>query len=269
MKSDTGKPQWWLLRGMFAALDYLTFVREYGVKKYKDPDNWQNVEDGERRYVDAAFRHLAKHANGERVDPESGLLHLGHAFCSVGFALAFALRGMKEEPRSLYDYSKHVFDVCKGLTHCTFTKADCIRAVKKRWPLFNDEMIEKHVDEFLDAYMAKPIVPVEDIEPRWGRPISEATLGNTEMSAEELLKAEEVRKYVKCSNPWVGCTCIVCRYDRAQRSQGPVTDSPADDLKPFQDFVAARRVAAGKHSASCDCWACELKRCKAPRRTVP
>jgi hypothetical protein len=100
MKSDTGKPQWWLLRGMIPAIDYVMLVREYGVKKYKDPDNWLTVTDGHRRYVDAACRHLSRVVDGESIDPESGLLHLGHAACSALFALAFALRGMTStEPR--------------------------------------------------------------------------------------------------------------------------------------------------------------------------
>lgn len=87
-KNDTGKPKWHLLRGMFGALDCVIRVREYGVHKYGDPDNWLLVEDGERRYVNAAMRHLARVIEGEHADPESGLPHLAHAACSVLFALA-------------------------------------------------------------------------------------------------------------------------------------------------------------------------------------
>lgn len=94
MKSDTGKPQWHLLRGMLGALDDVLRVRAYGVEKYGDPDNWLTVTDGHRRYVDAACRHLSRVLDGEHIDPESGLPHLAHAACSVLFALAMGLKGV-------------------------------------------------------------------------------------------------------------------------------------------------------------------------------
>ena len=47
-------------------------IREYGVKKYGDPENWRKVEP--QRYRDAAFRHfLAYIKDPAGVDPESGL----------------------------------------------------------------------------------------------------------------------------------------------------------------------------------------------------
>lgn len=33
----------------------IAIIRQYGLKKYKDPDNWKRVEI--ERYRDAAFRH--------------------------------------------------------------------------------------------------------------------------------------------------------------------------------------------------------------------
>lgn len=59
-------------------------VREYGVEKYGDPDNWKDVETS--RYVDACYRHWLKFIDDpEGKDEESGLPHLWHVACNVAF----------------------------------------------------------------------------------------------------------------------------------------------------------------------------------------
>jgi len=59
-------------------------VREYGVKKYKDPDNWKNVEL--ERYINAFYRHwLAFIDDPESIDEESGIKHYKHAACNMAF----------------------------------------------------------------------------------------------------------------------------------------------------------------------------------------
>lgn len=59
-------------------------VREYGVKKYTDPENWRRVEV--ERYQDAAFRHLLAYLDDPQgVDTESGLPHLWHLATNVDF----------------------------------------------------------------------------------------------------------------------------------------------------------------------------------------
>ena len=52
-------------------------VRVYhaGAKKY-GPNRWQNLEDGFQRYKAAALRHLMEYEKGERVDADTGCLHL-------------------------------------------------------------------------------------------------------------------------------------------------------------------------------------------------
>lgn len=52
-------------------------VRVYhaGAKKY-GPNRWQNLEDGFERYRAAAARHLMEYLKGERVDADTGCLHL-------------------------------------------------------------------------------------------------------------------------------------------------------------------------------------------------
>ena len=59
-------------------------VREYGVEKYHDPENWKRVEKG--RYKDAAYRHFLNYLDDPTgVDEESGLPHLWHLACNIAF----------------------------------------------------------------------------------------------------------------------------------------------------------------------------------------
>ena len=59
-------------------------VREYGVKKYGDPDNWKRVE--RQRYVDAMYRHMLAFVDDPTgLDEESGLPHLWHIECNAAF----------------------------------------------------------------------------------------------------------------------------------------------------------------------------------------
>lgn len=59
-------------------------VREYGVAKYKDPENWKKVEIS--RYIDAAYRHfLAFIADQHSLDEESNLPHLYHLAANIAF----------------------------------------------------------------------------------------------------------------------------------------------------------------------------------------
>lgn len=59
-------------------------VREYGCKKYGDPDNWKRVEI--ERYRDAAYRHFMAYLDDPYgVDEESGLPHLSHLACNISF----------------------------------------------------------------------------------------------------------------------------------------------------------------------------------------
>ena len=81
VKYDNGKLQWNLLP--FEALEDTVRVLEFGAKKYA-PDNWKKVPDAERRYYDAAVRHLIA-SQKEEIDPESGYSHISHAMCCLIF----------------------------------------------------------------------------------------------------------------------------------------------------------------------------------------
>jgi hypothetical protein len=81
-KTDAGKPRLTLVpRRIIWAI---ARIREYGNRKYKDPDNWKQVEP--QRYRDAAYRHFMAYLDDPRgVDEESGLPHLWHLACNIAF----------------------------------------------------------------------------------------------------------------------------------------------------------------------------------------
>lgn len=88
-KADAGKPHPSYVP--VEIIEAVMRVREYGNKKYHDPDNWKTVEP--ERYHDALLRHVLRAWNDPyAVDPESGLMHLEHIACNVAFLLALKNR---------------------------------------------------------------------------------------------------------------------------------------------------------------------------------
>ena len=84
-KRDAGKPRPTLVPPKI--IWAITKVREFGCKKYSDPDNWKKVES--QRYRDAAYRHwLAYVENTDSIDEESGLPSLWHLLTDIGFLVA-------------------------------------------------------------------------------------------------------------------------------------------------------------------------------------
>lgn len=83
-KADDGKPKPSLVPKQI--IYEIEKVRSFGVKKYKDPDNWRRVDID--RYHEALLRHtLAIWDDVAARDEESGLLHLSHIACNVAFIL--------------------------------------------------------------------------------------------------------------------------------------------------------------------------------------
>ena len=81
-KRDAGKPRPTLVPPKI--IWAITKTREFGCKKYSDPDNWKKVEP--QRYRDAAYRHwLAYLENTDSIDEESGLPSLWHLLTDIGF----------------------------------------------------------------------------------------------------------------------------------------------------------------------------------------
>ena len=82
VKADAGKPRLSLVPR--AIIWDIAAIREYGNKKYHDPENWRQVEA--QRYRDAAYRHFLRYLDDpEGMDEESGLPHLWHLVCNLAF----------------------------------------------------------------------------------------------------------------------------------------------------------------------------------------
>ena len=81
-KADAGKPRLSLVPRKI--IWDIAAVREYGNKKYGDPNNWRKVEV--ERYRDAAYRHFMRYLDDpDGVDEESGLPHLWHLATNISF----------------------------------------------------------------------------------------------------------------------------------------------------------------------------------------
>ena len=88
-KSDTGKIRPSLVPSSLVCA--VAQVREFGTKKYGDPDNWKLVEP--ERYRDAMYRHMLAYIDDpEGVDEESGLSHLWHLACNAAFLIEMEKR---------------------------------------------------------------------------------------------------------------------------------------------------------------------------------
>lgn len=84
-KADAGKPRLTLVPQ--EVIWAVAAVREYGCRKYGDPENWRRVSP--QRYRDALYRHwLAYLQDPAGTDEESGLPHLWHVACNVSFLCA-------------------------------------------------------------------------------------------------------------------------------------------------------------------------------------
>jgi len=87
VKYDEGKLQWDLVP--LRELEEVIRVLMCGADKYPEPDNWKRVPEAEKRYYNAAMRHLTAWKRGEKSDPETGLNHLAHATCCLLFLVWF------------------------------------------------------------------------------------------------------------------------------------------------------------------------------------
>lgn len=70
------------------ALEDCAKVFDYGRKKYNEW-NWLKGQQWSHPYA-SLMRHLSAWQQGEDIDPESGLPHLGHAMCNMVMLSTFA-----------------------------------------------------------------------------------------------------------------------------------------------------------------------------------
>jgi hypothetical protein len=94
-KYDDGKDPLWFLDG--AVMAGVARVLGFGAKKYS-PHNWRKGMKWSRLYS-AAMRHIFKHLDGEKLDPETGESHLDHAICCLMFLSHYEKRKLGTDDR--------------------------------------------------------------------------------------------------------------------------------------------------------------------------
>ena len=81
LRYNTGKPKWSLIH--MNSLVPMIRVLEYGALKYA-PFNWQKPMKRDE-LLDSMQRHMAALIDGNELDDESGLTHIGHIMANAMF----------------------------------------------------------------------------------------------------------------------------------------------------------------------------------------
>lgn len=80
-RKNVGKPQYSLID--YQCLEPMVRVLEFGALKYSR-NNWKKGMPIST-ILDSLIRHVTALNNGEFIDPESGLSHIGHIQCNAMF----------------------------------------------------------------------------------------------------------------------------------------------------------------------------------------
>lgn len=102
-KADNGKPKLTLVPRQI--IFDIAKIREYGNKKYGDPNNWKTVEV--ERYRDAMMRHMMAYLDDPQgVDEESGLPHIAHLACNIAFLCEFEAGNVTKPTSGRYKWGE-------------------------------------------------------------------------------------------------------------------------------------------------------------------
>jgi hypothetical protein len=114
-KADAGKARISLVP--MQILKDIAEVREYGVQKYSDPDNWMRVELD--RYIDAIGRHYIEFVRDPlSVDEESGIEHYKHIACNLAFVCEFLKDAEADDGEDFRAQHKEYLDAYQQ-KHCS------------------------------------------------------------------------------------------------------------------------------------------------------
>lgn len=85
-KSDAGKLDLTMVPPEI--IKAVAVIRDYGNRKYADPENWRRVDP--KKFHAAMIRHaVALWEDPWAIDPESGYPHLWHLACNAAFLCEF------------------------------------------------------------------------------------------------------------------------------------------------------------------------------------
>lgn len=98
-------------------IEAMAIVRQYGLKKYP-ADSWKEVNP--KRYLDALYRHLLEVIKADdlyKKDEESGLLHLQHMACNLGFMLALQPKQKGVTVRPILSQQEEDEEICRQMDY--------------------------------------------------------------------------------------------------------------------------------------------------------
>jgi hypothetical protein len=91
-RHNQGKIQWSLVH--FKSIEELPKVLEFGAKKYAR-DNWKKGLEL-KEILDSMQRHISSVIDGQEIDEESRLHHMGHIMCNAMFYM-YHFNKLKDE----------------------------------------------------------------------------------------------------------------------------------------------------------------------------
>lgn len=103
LRYNTGKVKWSLVH--YKSLEPMVKVLEYGAKKYA-PFNWMKGLN-RKEILESMQRHLAALIDGEEIDSESGISHMGHVMCNGMFYNYFTDNESVSLQDKVYHLVKH------------------------------------------------------------------------------------------------------------------------------------------------------------------
>lgn len=102
LRYNDGKLRWSLVH--FTSLRPMVRVLEFGAVKYAVA-NWQKGLN-RRDILESLIRHATDLLDGQELDPDSGLHHIGHIMCNAMFYQYFVDHPEKEVPQKEFQQLK-------------------------------------------------------------------------------------------------------------------------------------------------------------------
>lgn len=88
LRYNQGKPDYTLIdfQSLLPMVDVLTYgMFKYTTENKTGRENWKGICENPKQHLESMFRHWMALCDGEPLDKESGLPHIGHIMCNAMF----------------------------------------------------------------------------------------------------------------------------------------------------------------------------------------